>query len=234
MTRGKYRKKKQRQREADLARKTIMNADSQKPNPATATNQRQPKPDKTKAKRPPSTVGEIIMAVFVGATVIIYVVLTGISVETMHVDQRAWISQKESHIVAFAADKPFQLDVVLQNTGKTPALHITEALAYRISDTSMNGPTPDMISVLRFGPQGAIGPQGAAIMQIANAAPMRFYEAIEHQRTKYLYFNGEIRYSDIFGNKHTTTFCLVYVPEHTSPPVQAAQMLPCYEGNDMN
>src|SRR5271166_3877099 len=91
MTGGKYRQKKDRKREADSARLPIMNPSGQEPNPESVTDPRSKTPTDTKPKRPPSTWGEIVMSIFVGATVVIYIILTCMSVQTLKVDQRAWV-----------------------------------------------------------------------------------------------------------------------------------------------
>jgi len=174
------------------------------------------------------------MAVFVGATVIIYIVLTCVSVQNMHVDQRAWISAKQPHIVAFSEGNPFQLTVPFLNTGKTPALNVEEAISWEVPDKSktMSKPTKEMISALAFVFYGALGPQDRAQMQVVNNDVTKFYSAVQ-SRQAFLYFYGEVRYGDIFGGKHSTTFCVLYVPANIIASHEA-EMTPCESGNDMN
>jgi hypothetical protein len=156
MTRGKYRKKKQHKREANLARSRIVNPTNQQPDPAAMADQRKPKPDCTKPTRLPSTIGEIVMAVFVGVTALIYIILTYVSVKTLHVDQRAWLSTHQGHIVRFEEGSPFQLSQPFLNTGKTPALNITEAVNYEVEDRRIPGPTKEMVSTLDFSKHGSL------------------------------------------------------------------------------
>src|SRR5579871_4914237 len=102
MTRGKYRKKREHRRKQDLAETAIVNSTSQQPNPDNIPSPSAQRPEATMPKRLPSTVGEIVMTVFVGATAFIYVCLTVLTNASMRIDQRAW--------VGFGTIKPMTLD----------------------------------------------------------------------------------------------------------------------------
>jgi hypothetical protein len=82
--------------------------------------------------------GEIVIAVFVAATVVIYIILTYVSVETMHVDQRAWLN-----VTTRAMDRetikvgvPINGRVLLSNTGKTAAKKIFSEFEIQLLESS--------------------------------------------------------------------------------------------------
>jgi hypothetical protein len=158
------------------------------------------------------------MAVFVGATVVIYIILTCISIKTLRVDQRAWVS------VPVPANFPLtgaSIPAVTQitNSGKTPAKDVQGdivATVLRKGDDPTVGdfglghphnrvyvgaifpgaPVPIAITVVRYGPSASetIVPDDALRQDIANG-------------NRFIIFYGRITYHDIFGVQHWTQFC---------------------------
>src|SRR5712672_1912479 len=106
MSRGKHRKRKNKNRKSNLERLPIVNSTPQHPNPEEVTNPRTDAPQPSRQHRPRSTVAEIWMAIFVAATVVIYIVLTCVSVASLRIDQRAWVGPVRIDEMVVQADKP--------------------------------------------------------------------------------------------------------------------------------
>src|SRR5229473_2568178 len=146
MSRGKHRKRKNKNRKHKLARSPIVNTMSQEPHPPempdTGANAQQP----TREPRPRSTLGEIFIAIFVAFTAAIYIVLTCVSVASMHIDQRAWVGPVRIGEMVIQADKPGFASMIITNSGKTPALNVTSTMtmSYGLSST----PIEDIVKAI--------------------------------------------------------------------------------------
>lgn len=111
-----------------------------------------------------------------------------------------------------ASSVHFQTQIVLVNAGSTPALKV----GYRVDTKILPFPLPqDFNFPLPDEPEGemAIGTQQTIFR---NSEPVDFIEEeavaeVMDNRGKALFSWGIVSYSDIFGDKHETTFCHRYV-----------------------
>jgi len=219
-----------------------MNTASQEASPTGVPYSRRQTPEGTDKKRPPSTWGEIVMAIFVGATVVIYIVLACLSVKALRVDQRAWVS------IPFP--KSFPLDgisipiaIQIVNSGKTPAKGVlVDVFASVVSkddkptvgDFSIghpherlhapgvifpNDPVPVNISVgtyLAEGGEKATVPDEALRQDIAGGR-------------RFILFFGRATYRDVFGIEHYTQFCT-----GSGPGIPSETLKHCLNYNDVD
>lgn len=83
-------------------------------------------PRDTQRQRPLSTYGEIALVCFVGGTLIVYVVLVCISLQTLHADQRPYLIAGQAPAFAtppgFVANAPLFVSIQINNVGKSPAM----------------------------------------------------------------------------------------------------------------
>jgi hypothetical protein len=227
VTRGKYRKKKQHKRGANFAEVPIVNASSQPPNPAEVPNPAANTPEQGNHKRPRSTIGEIIMSVFVGATVLIYVILVCFSVKTMHIDERAWIGF--GTVEPFdIKDRPLVIKVSLQNTGKTPGTNFRAAVDAKFIG-SEDQPDLDKLIEPRMGTTdfSLLLPTGSR-----HYRAMAITGDVESQISgpNSIIVFGKTTYTDIFGFNHWTKYCERSVPD----PIEKLKFRSCgfYSGID--
>jgi hypothetical protein len=91
-------------------------------------------------------------------------------------------------ILRFSKTEPFRLDIVLPNTGKTPAIKAREATSFAIrGDTNKLTAIPKL--PLAFQPAGAIFPQGKFVIKLENTEVPKFYDGLI-QGSVFLYFYG--------------------------------------------
>jgi len=199
-----------------------VNPMGQTPNPVTVTDPRNNAPQPSSQKRPPSTIGEIVMAVFVGGTVVIYVILTIVSVQTEHTDQRAWmsVSANKTDPQVFTQNVAPSASIVIANTGKTSA--------YRFSgnyyvEVVKNGGVPHFeakqVHAQSF--QGVVFPNSSLDVKFRRQRhkpsggpddgeddPLTADEktALDDGQA-WIAVHGFIRYRDVFRNPHWTRFC---------------------------
>lgn len=155
-------------------------------------------------------------------------------------DQRAWVSVD-------VGEKTGTFAVTMRNSGKTPAINVTEATAFsggpRMAapegDFSHNSSSavpipkslpPDALKWMKH--EGFIRdkpPTGYVIApgdtQIASDYQGRFAQLfrIEGERA---YIQGRVTYDDIFGNTHETIFCFWFAPP--------SDFIMCNDHNKMN
>jgi len=233
MTSGKHRKRKNKKRKTDFSREPIVNASPQQPNPQEVTTTRADAPQPPRQQRPPSTLGEIWIAIFVAITAAIYIGLTYISTETLHVDQRAWVS-------ADIGEKDGHFSVAMHNSGKTPALNATYVMALTPGkavsvpdvDLSHDSSTPvevpknlpsDMLERLKqegfiptHPPGGFIIAPGKSEISSSFSSPFAQTFGTNDPRNR-MYIQGRFTYDDIFEKKHETTFCYWYAAPNQFP-----------------
>ena len=160
------------------------------------------------------------MAIFVGATVVIYIVLVCISVTTIRVDQRAWISILfPSSFQLNGTSIPVTTQIV--NSGKTPAKGlVVDVIAsvfskddkVNVGDFSIghpherlhapsvifpHDPVPINISVGGYLPQGG---------QQATVPDEPFRQDLASGK-RFILFYGRATYHDVFGVEHYTQLC---------------------------
>lgn len=214
-----------------------MNSTSQKPNPAVKPDSRKETPEDVNKKRPPSTIGEIVMAVFVGATVVIYIILTCLTAKTMRVDQRAWVGFSEIESYVLEDGKPFAITIPLKNTGKTPAIKASAGLAPTIDKTG-NRPDGDTVLARWMGTPGVVlllpGQNqemhtGLHLQSADGGLPEGTLDKLKSQEMTIWVF-GKVTYADIFGFQHWTRYCYKTVYDYK----EGIKFRPCefYTGID--
>jgi hypothetical protein len=130
------------------------------------------------------------------------------TVEQFRLDERAWVSLQQGHILP-PSDGEIRLKLDFINTGKTPAKDIVEAdLVWIWPKPLRKGPPPSFSQQFVFLPMAPIAPQRiGTINGIGTIAKMPAYPAVTRGES-ILYEVGEIRYNDVFGHPHRTTFCV--------------------------
>ena len=196
----------------------MANTTSQKENPTTVADPGKKQPDAADHKRPRSTVGEIVMAIFVGATAVIYIVLTCVSVTTMRqarISERAWILPDVTFDETIAKDKPLSVKIHLENTGNTPA----KAIYIRAALRKIGKSEPiffDYVGVTTFGTTtGLLIPKQTydlsnTLDQEPNKPPAPLGDANFEDLMRggsYVILYLRIEYVDIFGIHHWTKRC---------------------------
>src|ERR1700722_5241265 len=123
MTRGKYRNRNKNKGTDNSTPEPITDSCGEKENPTDMSDRAPDKPN----ERPPSTIGEIVIAIFVAITAGVYIVLTCVTLSTFHADQRAWLASamEGPSKDAFKQGLDLTADAILRNIGKTPTRKVT-------------------------------------------------------------------------------------------------------------
>lgn len=124
-------------------------------------------------------------------------------------DQRAWIGVGAFRVVQFDKDG-FKVDIEIRNSGKTPALDVSETMNYGWNFSLESGPQENWFVNLPLAPAEAIPPGGSHILHmiIGSDGIGPAYESIKSKAYR-AYVFGRIKYTDIsrmVGGM--TDFCL--------------------------
>jgi hypothetical protein len=125
-------------------------------------------------------------------------------------DQRAWIGIGAFRVVQFDKDV-LKIDIEVRNSGKTPALDVSEAAKYGYNFSLDPGPQEDWFTSLTFDPAEAIPPGGSHIIHltVTSAQISPIYESVKSKAFR-IYVFGEIKYADISRKVDgITDFCLL-------------------------
>jgi hypothetical protein len=227
MNRGKHRNRKKKHRQDYLPPNSITDTLRQEQNP---TSMSDPREDALqKSKRPPSTVGEIVIAIFVAATVVIYIILTGVSIETLHVDQRARVGVPRFNIgppqlTEIAPNVELLGNGEFENFGKTPATVDESGVSFEVRST----PVPENFDYEKRKPGRFIlypGEKGAKTNDASCTIKPEDFSEVKKSGEKRLYLHGIVQYHDEFGS-YTTRWCF-YWSGGTDPRLFS----PCWEHN---
>ena len=144
------------------------------------------------------------------------------TIDNFHLEQRAWVGPTEATDPQFTVDgKPEYvragektiLGVYIVNSGKTPAKKMrtrTNMKAMKKSDhffadyppAPPNAEIVKGVSVLQPGMR-------IALRSLPTGVPLTAEHILGFSSGEWiLYFYGDIRYQDVFGNSHVTTFCV--------------------------
>ncbi|MEO5924185.1 MAG: hypothetical protein ABIR70_10190 [Bryobacteraceae bacterium] len=131
-----------------------------------------------------------------------------VSVEAAHLDQRAWLSVKETNIDGIGPNRPStEVEMVFVNTGKTPAFDIhvvTQVEWVQVPQRPiLKFSEGDATDVSTLFPDGISG--SSVIVKLTEEERAR----IRSGKTR-LYVAATIWYSDIFAKRHITEFCTFY------------------------
>jgi hypothetical protein len=143
------------------------------------------------------------------------------SIEMSRRDQRAWIGLTELNAKwRDAANKPvyvkegetYTVEVVIVNSGRTPALKVSIATEIVGRAAEENFVPPSYKNVKRQS-LGVLQPQGKFTIPLTSNGALNA-SAIESLRngSQILYLYGEIQYGDVFGISHRTTYCSTLAP----------------------
>jgi hypothetical protein len=150
--------------------------------------------------------------------------------EAIYLEQRAWMGVQSIDARGGSSDSGEKLavDIVIRNTGKTPAKKIKGFAGF--ADVDRHDAIPDILSQFQLLPalqQKQVLLPGASVTVsreitygVEKMAKIRKDEIVA-------YIMGETSYFDIFDHKHTTRYCFRYNGQGNTFSI-------CNEFNDMN
>jgi hypothetical protein len=168
------------------------------------------------------------------------------SIEASRLDERAWLAISDPEILQYDPNdptKPFLIQILVRNSGKTPAQQINALGVIQAYDPKTDGPTDDDWKVFlgyfnESKERYVIAPNATRkiiVPDFSNKAqnpPFHDFIAQNYplirDRSKYLYYFGQATYIDIDNRPHTTKFCVWLVDPGTK------QFAFCGKGNDMD
>lgn len=140
------------------------------------------------------------------------------SIKASRLDQRAWVGVKSIEMFPMEAGKPLKMDIKFSNSGKTFALDVRQAGILRLTDKPLSDVAPEDRESLDKQPRQVptlvtLAPDGESIIPCASLAPINeeMITAINTGKV-HVYLVGEIGYTDVFKQWHTTRFFQHYVP----------------------
>lgn len=157
----------------------------------------------------------------------------------LRLDQRAWVTVDVS-------EKTGNFAVTMKNTGKSPAVNVTEVTAFTGGkmvwppdvDLSRNSSSPalsptapkELLDTLKKEgfirdqpPTGFVIAPGAS--QIASDYQGKFTQIFRFEADR-MYIQGRVTYDDVFGQPHETIFCYWFAPP--------SDFVMCNDHNRMN
>ena len=130
----------------------------------------------------------------------------------MYVTQRAYIVVKATNVADFAVGKVPTANLIFENEGRTPAYYveqygIVEVGAYPVSLKTKFSPLPKQSGAeLTIFPNAPVGGNVKAKVPVS---PVQF-EQVEHIGNARTSVWGTVLYSDYFGRRHYTNFCVLF------------------------
>jgi hypothetical protein len=138
------------------------------------------------------------------------------SQELFRMQERPWVGITDFRIVEFERSKLLKFDVRITNNGNSPALKIIHASAFHFNDRKVLGPQSDWSLEKDSEPIGVLAPNGTVNLHFAIPTDDR-YEALANG-TQWVYFFGEIKYTDKSGINGFTKWCLYMVTDQSNQP----------------
>lgn len=127
-------------------------------------------------------------------------------------DERPWIGIGQFRVARFEEKKPVTVDIQINNSGKTPALHVTQWIKYKYDTISQLGPLPSDFISANWQHVGSIPPQGNQVLHIY--LPWDIWagnlNSLTAKRTRLSFF-GEISYDDVASVSHRTQICIFMI-----------------------
>jgi hypothetical protein len=142
---------------------------------------------------------------------------------------RAYLYVMNNATPEFNGEGVLEGHFLLKNAGQTPALRVRTANAMSIGKLPFEGdPPPIDASILKGGAPLAPGAVFRLICRIPEPPPENWREALR-KRTRAVCMYGEIRYLDVFGDEHVTTYRAMY-----SGPIADGidEIIWCENGNE--
>ena len=154
------------------------------------------------------------------------------TVTAYRLDQRPWIGVKSVRIVDFEKGKPLKVAFDLFNSGKTPATLVTSATKFKGSEIFVTGPQSDWPMNFKFAPDQSLAPQAGFASNTTVSTELikdTVFDAIK-AKTLFMYFYGEVRYTDTLGKTNGSTEFCAYLgfdgPIQTNQTCTSAARLP--------
>lgn len=140
------------------------------------------------------------------------------SLKVSRLDQRAWVGVKSIQMFPMEAGKPLKMEIKYSNSGKTFALDVRHTGILRLTDKPLGDVAPEDRENLDKQPKQVptlvtLAPNGESLIPCASLAPIteEMIAAINSGKV-HVYLVGEISYTDVFKQWHTTRFFQKYVP----------------------
>jgi hypothetical protein len=156
--------------------------------------------------------------------------------DAMRLDQRAWLGVKDTTLKSFKVGAPIEAQVLILNSGKTPALQIREGV--RGGSFVPVGSDSEMIrheilkeeTQINLHPAPTIPPSGSDYLTSFTNADLnqpQYDDVMSGSRSVYIV--GRVEYLDIFQKSQWMTFCLQIVAYNKAPLLRE-----CDTGSDMS
>lgn len=149
-------------------------------------------------------------------------------------DERAWIGVQQTQLASFEPGKPVSAIIILDNTGKSPARHITYTSTMQILPTGSSPPFGLDIPDATWTGITSIAPQVGYRLQVVTNSILsqELRDLIEHN-DRVIWVWGTLQYEDIFNQSHLTEFCAysLDVTSNHQPATQGMLMYSCPPGN---
>jgi hypothetical protein len=158
----------------------------------------------------PQVIVNAVLAFFTFLILIVYSLQLGHMKWQARLDQRAWVGIESLENSTFQEEKPATVELLVRNTGKTPAKNFRIIGAF---GTGPAGAKPDFEKDLKWKKEYSVGllmPNGTNRLPIQlKSVPVLTKEKIEEIKDhKFMVFVfGWITYDDVFGISHRTNFC---------------------------
>lgn len=145
----------------------------------------------------------------------------------IHLENRAWLGVTNESVVQFNPGQPIKVDVVLINSGKTPASQVTEGMD--VQELIMIPNTLLSFGLNGLKPTASIPPQGTHILHfISNDKLDGVTKAKIEEKTLILVIRGMIQYEDFDKTQRSSSICMFMSDPATK------QLSFCETGNDMD
>jgi hypothetical protein len=156
------------------------------------------------------------------------------SINAAQLDQRAWIAMGNARITMFSAQGGIDFTFDEIDTGKTPGLHIVEAVKVFTLIQNLESPPPKelegLISRFKYYSTGSIGPGGRTPVSIPRDDVLKLAIMVDpiKARQQFLLIMGNIKYDDVFRRPHNTEFCMRLVDIETLALAQCSSYTDMY------
>jgi hypothetical protein len=142
-----------------------------------------------------------------------------LNIKNSHLDQRAWVGVQEIHLPKVPTPREqLKFTIGIHNSGKTPGIRAVPRMAYSLTPLSgidKFGFEPEIAGTRTFPPGEALYPVYLSIPKGGAASEQEVTRILDGALPIYIY--GVIDYEDIFGEKHFTRFCAVYIYNKDDP-----------------
>ncbi len=130
------------------------------------------------------------------------------AIKQNQLDQRAWVTA-DGITSNFQLSKPLTIDVLIKNTGKTPAMHLS---GYVNFDVVVRGKRPRFSVTQPPEARAILAPNSTSHIKL-NPAPDKVIQQIDVDRVQStiatIYAFGTLSYDDVFSRPHWTNFCFL-------------------------